>query len=132
MPKSVPLDRLAGELAAILKDYEGDVTAGTAEAVQKAAKTAQQALRRVSPKGATGDYARSWRVEIERSPAFTVATVYSTKPGLPHLLEFGHVSKNGTGRTFEPSVPAHPHIAAVETEVVEGFEKELEARINDI
>lgn len=124
MPKSVPLDRLAGELAAILKDYEGDVTAGTAEAVQKAAKTAQQALRRVSPKGATGDYARSWRVEIERSPAFTVATVYSTKPGLPHLLEFGHVSRNGTGRDFG-SVKAIPHIEPVEKQVVEDFEKAI-------
>lgn len=124
MPKPVPLDRLAGELAAILKDYEGDVTAGTAEAVQKAAKTAQQALRKVSPKGATGDYARSWRVEIERSPAFTVATVYSTKPGLPHLLEFGHVSKNGTGRTFG-DVKAIPHIEPVEKQVVEDFEKAI-------
>lgn len=124
MPKSVPLDRLAGELTAILKDYEGDVTAGTAEAVQKAAKTAQQTLRRVSPKGATGDYARSWRVEIERGYATTIATVYSTEPGLPHLLEFGHVSKNGTGRTFG-DVRAIPHIEPVEKQVVEDFEKAI-------
>lgn len=124
MAKKVPLERLAGELAEILKDYEGDVTAGTAEAVQKAAKTAQQALRSSSPKGSTGDYARSWRIEIQRSQAFTSATVYSTKPGLPHLLEFGHVSKNGTGRTFG-TVKAIPHIEPVEKQVVEDFEKAI-------
>lgn len=124
MAKKVPLDRLATELAEILQDYDGDVTEGTAEAVQKAAKTAQQALRSTSPKGATGDYARSWRVEVEKSRMATSATVYSTKPGLPHLLEFGHVSRNGTGRTFG-AVPAHPHIEPVEKQVVEDFEKAI-------
>lgn len=120
MPKKVPLDRLAGELSAILADYADDITEGTAEAVQAAAKTAQKALRSTSPR-MTGEYAKSWRVEVERNNVSTSATVYSTKPGLPHLLEFGHVSRNASGDYG--NVDAHPHIENVERQVVDDFEK---------
>lgn len=126
------LDRMAAEIAKIVQEYGNSVTEATGVAVEAAAKQAQKALRSSAPKR-TGKYARGWKTELERGRMYTAATIYNADaPGLAHLLEFGHVSKNGTGRTFEPSVPAHPHIAAVETEVVEGFEKELEARINDI
>lgn len=126
------LDRMAAELAKIMQEYGDSVTEATGEAVEAAAKQAQKALRSSSPK-LSGKYAKGWKTEVERGRMYTSATIYNANaPGLAHLLEFGHVSKNGTGRTFEPSVPARPHIAAVEEQVVEGFEKELEARINDI
>lgn len=129
MAKKIPLERLAAELEDILAEYGDSVTEGTAQAVITAAQTAQKELRSTSPKSRTGGkYARSWKVEIERGRLFTTATVYNGKPGLPHLLEFGHVSRNGTGRTFG-SVRAYPHIATVEQQTIDSFEKAIVERI---
>jgi hypothetical protein len=50
--------------------------------------------------------------------------IYNEHPGLPHLLEYGHVSRNGTGRTYG-EVPGHEHIQPVEEEMVRDFERKV-------
>ena len=46
----------------------------------------------------TGGYAKSIRYRVEGEGSEVQGHVYSTKPGMPHLLEKGH-AKIGGGRT---------------------------------
>lgn len=97
------------------KDTVGDVLDETIKAVGKeAAKDISRNAPRLS-----GEYARSWKSENTGTRLSPEATVYSTKPGLPHLLEKGHALRGG-GRSREI-----PHISQVE----EALPQMLEERI---
>lgn len=78
--------------------------------IPKVAKEASKKLRSASPKGSTGDYAKSWTYEAEKGRMQVGATVYADAPGyrLAHLLEHGHANRGG-GRTA-----AIEHIKPVE------------------
>lgn len=79
-----------------------------------------------------GEYSQGWTRTLERGRMRTVATVHGKKPtyALAHLLEHGHVSRNGTGRSFG-NVPGREHIAKVaqwaEDETVDRAIQKLEA-----
>ena len=69
----------------------------------------------------TGKYKKSWKNKTTSENANTIqVTVYSSVPGLPHLLEHGH-AKRGGGR-----VSAIPHIAPAEEAAEEKLLKDIE------
>ena len=100
----------------LLQDYYRDgVVEIMTEVIPQVAKEATKKLRQSSPKGASGKYAKGWATKVEKGRISVGATVYG-KDGtyqLAHLLEHGHATRNGTGRTFGDT-PAYPHIADVE------------------
>lgn len=82
------------------------------EAVETAAKEALQSIRETAPRK-TGQYAKGWKKETKKSRMGKAAVIYNSKrPGLPHLLEFGHPVRRG-GRTVGQAA-AHPHILPVQ------------------
>lgn len=101
------LDKYADDVRSHVGDIAADLGKQAARAINANAKSAF---------GGTGDYAKSWKAQRTDTRTGTAVVVYSTMPGLPHLLENGH-AKRGGGR-----VEGRPHIAPVEDEVCAEFE----------
>lgn len=110
----------------ILEDYENHVITSVKEAVREVTKAALKEVKSNSPVGKSknsGRYRKSWKSQQEGDRITASGIVYSTRPGIPHLLEFGHAKRNG-GRTA-PKV----HIAPVQEMVEENFYRELERQL---
>ncbi len=136
MARKLALDKLNEAIAGILNEYAGEIAGNVGEIAaqmgQKGAQALRQKSREVFPvdkrRSITGEYAKGWTYKTEQTRTGTTDTIYNTHPALPHLLEYGHVTRNGTGRTF-PRTPAHEHIAPVADELTETFEREVLSRL---
>lgn len=89
-------------------------------------------LKRTSPvyKGKSkklkkGDYRKKWKYLAEKERGVKTVTVYNQKGGLTHLLEHGHLVKNGTGRVLGNASPI-PHIEIAEKHAEEKIDRLLE------
>lgn len=112
-----PLD-LTATVQQLLKEYGQEVYEIMDDCVDEVAKEAASKLHgvnRFAPgRNPTGKYSESWTVDKEKTGRLAVNRVVHNEEyyRLTHLLENGHVSRNGTGRYFG-DVPAYPHIAPV-------------------
>ena len=115
----------------ILREYEDDVEHNLAEITKKLGKAGAKKLAAASraafPKG-TGEYARGWKAD-DYSERIVKTTVIHQKdlPGLPHLLEHGHVGYVN-GRRIK-DVEGREHILPVEKELVEQYQEEVLAKL---
>lgn len=125
MAQTIHTDGLASAINEILKDYTQDVEEAADASIEETAKDAQKELKTAGTFGGTGKFKKSWRVKIEKKRISTEATVYNAKPGLTHLLEFGHAKANG-GRTR-----AFDFIAPVNEKVQTDVIKKIEEKLND-
>ena len=113
------------ELLQALEDYKDEITDGVKNSVEEVAEKTVETLKRTSPKRATGKkkgkYARGWRAKdvtwkaTEREVVVHNATDYQ----LTHLLEKGHVNRDGS------FTAARPHIAAAETQAAKDLEEKI-------
>ena len=97
-------------ISKFLETYQGDIIEELTEVTEEVAKEAVKKLKKASPKGATGKYAKGWTYKVDKGRLSVGATIYG-KNGtyqLAHLLEHGH-AKVGGGR-----VAPQEHIAPVE------------------
>jgi hypothetical protein len=117
-----------------LDKYESEVKQTLASITKEVTKKGVQALKTESAEtfGTTRKrdkkYSKTWTSSIETNTLSTQGTIYNTQSGLPHLLENGHVSRNGTGRTFG-TVKGRPHISKVESEIERILLEEVNARL---
>ena len=122
MPK-VTTDNLASEITKALEEWAEDETKVLEEAIKTAAKLGVRALKIDSPRK-SGDYAKGWTYRMEGDRVAKSAVIYNAKkPGLAHLLEYGHARKRG-GR-----VKGIVHIKPVEKEIIETLERELTEKL---
>lgn len=130
--RKTAIDKLNESISKILDEYQGDVTENVGRIAEAIGKEGVKALRRksretfpVKPgRKVTGEYAKGWKAEVKRERLKTTVTIYNDHPALPHLLENGHATRNQTKRSY-PRTQGHPHIAPVERELVERFEREV-------
>ena len=122
--KIQPAD-LTSAINQILDEYKGDVSEVVEKSITEVAKDTAKVMKTAGSFGGTGKFKKSWSVKIEKKRLYTEGTVYNKKPGLTHLLEFGHVKQNG-GRVdgFNFIAPVNDK---VQTEVV----KKIEEKLND-
>lgn len=126
MAIKTPADKLSSEISAILREYGDEVKTSMDEAVKKVSKAGASALRAEARRsfGGSGAYAKGWTFAVETGRHSTQGIIYNKDlPGLPHLLEYGHLNRDGT-RT-----PGRLHISKIEDQVIETFIKEVEASV---
>lgn len=110
----------------ILNDYSHDIQDAITEEAIRIAKDGQNKLKKTSPinKKSTshkGRYAKGWRVKTEKGRGFVNCTIYNaTDYQLTHLLENGHLTRNGKKTT------PIKHIEPVHDECCDEFEKGVE------
>lgn len=130
--KIKPID-LSNAIEEILTKYGDEVYTVMEECIDGVAEEAKDKLRSVNhfKMEASGEYAGSWINEKLQGKLLTATrAVHNEKHyRLTHLLEKGHVIKNGTGRTFGRTA-AYPHIAPVNDwanqELIARVERKLE------
>lgn len=126
--RKVTVDTFAGEMRLLLDEYGEDVADSLSEITPKIAKMGKQMLKQNSPRSGKKHarpkaYADSWKVKTKKTRISSTSTIYNDVPGLPHLLEKGHLLRNG--RRGGQRV----HIAPVEEKVNREFEEELRRRL---
>ena len=131
MSNKTPVDKFNKAIQSILAGYAKDVNHDVETVAVKMGQRGAAALREksaqmfpVKRRKISGKYAKGWTSTKDGTRLGTVVTIYNKVPGLPHLLEYGHVSRNGTGRTFG-RVPGHEHIQPVAEEIETTFEREV-------
>ena len=88
-------------------------------------KTLSPVYKGSSKKLKKGDYRKKWRCILEKERGVTRVTIYNQKGGLTHLLEHGHVVRNGTKRIVG-NAPAIPHISIAEEHAEKKIDKLME------
>lgn len=107
---------LSQAITEILKEYGDEVYAVTAECIDEVSDGAVNRLRAVNHfrRDGTGAYAGGWVNETLDSKPLTVSHVIHNAQHyrLTHLLEKGHVVRDGKGREVGHAA-AYPHIKPV-------------------
>lgn len=130
MAKKVAAADLGAAVKQILDNYGDDVKKNLDVITKEVTKKGVQALRTESAntfgttKSRKEKYAKTWTSTFESKPLYVTGIIYNKQAGLPHLLENGHVTRNGTGR-----VEGREHIATVEREVQRIYVEEVLSKL---
>ena len=124
----IKFDGLSDAVNEILDGYIGDVTKVVNGAVDELCKDAPQIIANNSEfKGKKQK--RSWRTQQSINTfGSKSAVIYSSDYRIPHLLENGHLTRQGTGRTQNTQIPKQG--GKVKTKAFHYLEKS-EKEIND-
>ena len=120
MTKRTTIDSLAAEITKGLKEYSKLTEESLKGAVVEVSNEVRDKIKEGAPKK-SGDYEKSWKVTKERETAHSIQTVVHSKNRyqLAHLLEFGHIKRNG-GRT-----KAYPHLRPAELNAIQKFTERI-------
>lgn len=121
-------ESVEAQLRRILTEFVDDEEQKIEKITRKVAQDTARQLKGSSPKE-SGKYASGWR--MKSTPIVGSGTSYTVyngaKPGLTHLLEHGHVSRNQYGTYGR--VGARVHIAPVEQAAIQSYIAKLEAEL---
>lgn len=129
-----PID-LSATVEALLKEYGEDVYEVMDASVEEVTDEATEKLQAINhwAKDGSGAYAGSWTNDTVRKTRVSTAKVVHNEEHyrLTHLLENGHVIKNGTGRTFGKT-GKYPHIAPVNDWANEELPKVVRQKVESL
>lgn len=108
----------------ILNEYSNDIQDAITQDAMQVAEQGKNDLKntRNTYQVRSGNYNKGWRVDKKQGKGYVHNTIYNaTDWQLTHLLEKGHIKRNGTERTR-----AFKHIEPVESRCVAQFKKDVE------
>ena len=126
--KKVTVDGLADAVMDILDEYDREAGADVKKVVRRVANKCKRDISAGAPQG-PGGYKNSWATKQTKLTDHAMEiTIYSRKPGLPHLLEHGHVmiahgKVLGTGG-------ARPHIGRAEQTAKKKLEQDIRRELS--
>ena len=117
-------EQLTQEIGEILQTFNHSVQTIVDEAAVEVGKAGAADLRRISPRGYRGKYAKGWT--WKKTKRGTVYIHNARHYQLTHLLEKGHKTVKKSGKYGNKSrTAAIPHISTIENEVAENFESRI-------
>lgn len=136
MNEIITPDELARALAEATRTMTEEVVEEFESGLERIAKETVDELKRTSPvykgndknrKYKKGTYSKSWTYFVTKGRGVIRVTVYAKngQDNLTHLLEHGHLVKDGTGRVLGNASPI-PHIAEAEKHSEEKIDRLLE------
>lgn len=125
------INDFARAIADAFEDYSEEVVEASKAAVERVAKGADNAVKsHTTFRQRTGRYKRNMRIVTSHDGLYDRRkTLYVKSPDyrLTHLLEHGHLSRDGTTR-----VKAYEHIRYGEEYVEQNLEKEVKRSIEQV
>lgn len=129
--RKTTIDKLDDAVNKILAEYQGSIEENldiiTKQMGQKGA-TALRNQSRQSLEQHTGNYAKGWTYGFRKTRRYANVTIYNDHYSLPHLLEHGHLIKNGTGRVYG-TVKGREHIKPIADEIVSKYQEEVISKL---
>ena len=121
----VTIDNLSKAIFKTLTEGVDDIETEVAETSTETIKEAKKELEIASPKN-EGEYSKSWTTKKGESSNNKYSNILYNKKHYrrTHLLEFGHVNRDGTSRT-----KPQPHIRPIEDKYKKIFAERLKQRI---
>lgn len=117
-------EQLTQEIGEILQTFNHKVETLVDQAAVEVGKAGAADLRRISPRGARGKYAKTWT--WKKTKRGTVYIHNDKNYQLTHLLEKGHKTVKKSGRYGQKTqTAAIPHISTIEREVADNFESRI-------
>ena len=124
MSVKIGSDNLRTAIDNILTEYGDAAKDAVEESCQLVAKKVVKDLKAAGDFNNGEDFRKGWTSKTENTRLGASVVVYNkTKPGLAHLLEFGHAKTNG-GRTRAFNFIA-PIADTVEKQFLETFQKQM-------
>lgn len=125
--KATP-DNIDKAIATELDQFAGLLKKDIVAAQKAAAKKAIKDIKANAP--GKGKYARGWRSKTTQTRTGASTVIYQgDRPGLAHLLEYGHPIVSG-GRTVGQA-KAFPHVDPAEKTAADYYEKEITRAIEN-
>lgn len=132
MAVKVSTNQLAQAVLKELEVYTEEVGEAVSKAVLDIGKESAKELRTINQVAGSNvwqNYPKGWTVQNTKRKGRTIAEVHNKEHyRLTHLLENGHVIKNGTGRTYG-NTRKFEHIAPVEAKAIQELEKKVKEAI---
>ncbi|MCM1133576.1 MAG: HK97 gp10 family phage protein [Ruminococcus flavefaciens] len=131
MADSVDIDDFVKALTDAYSTYTDEIKTKVEKGVRKIAREAKADVVAKSPKGKVNltrgysHYKDGWTTSATKEKGVFRVTVHNKKYQLVHLLELGHVLRDGTGRVYG-EVPAYEHVESTQNNAEKKVDELLE------
>lgn len=121
------INNLDSAIEDILEDYSTNITDAVNEQTEKAAEQLRKDISADAPVK-TGNQKKSWRVTKKKIAGLDLlAIVHSTDYRKVHLLENGHLTRNGVTRT-----KATRYVSKNEEKIIEQYQRDVATAIKAV